>query len=115
MFAGEFLGVTSRPHTNDGTFFGGLVSLLYSAGPFVGSLLGVLLFGGITCLFFAQVYELWNMKRWSLYIAAASTILFFIFTLFLIANPNVSPYIGITSLLSGSFLGFLYHFRDHFK
>lgn len=115
VFAGEWLGITSPSHENDGSFIGSLVSLLYRAGPIVGNILAVSLFGGVTTLFFANFYGLWRMKKWCLYITGASTILFFIFTLSAVGSPDVSPYLGITSLLSGFLLYYLYHFRQHFK
>lgn len=113
-FVGELLGIVS-PNPADGSFIGSLVSLLHGAGPLVNNVLCVLLFGGITFFFFAQVYGLWHLKKWSLYVTAASTVLLFVFTLFSIADPSVSPYIGLVSLGSGLFLAYLYNFRQQFE
>jgi len=116
-FVGELLGVVSLPHTEDNTFFGSLVSLLHRAAtPFIGNVLCALLFGGMTFFFFAQVYGLWRLKRWALYVTAASTCLLFVFVLFSVAtDPNVAPFIGLVSLFSGLFFAYLYGVREHFK
>ena len=115
-FVGELLGVVNLPHTEDNTFFGSLVSLLHRTGPFIGNVLCALLFGGMTFFIFAQVYGLWRLKKWALYVTAASTCLLFVFVLFSVAtDPNVAPFIGLVSLGSGLFLAYLYRVREHFS
>ena len=115
-FVGELLGVVSGDHTDDNTFVGCLVSLLHRAGPFTGDLLCALLSGGMTFLIFAQVYGLWRLKKWSLYVTIVSTFLLFVFVLFSVAtDPNVAPFIGLVSLGSGLFLAYLRSVRKHFS
>ena len=115
-FVGELLGVVSLPDTEDATFFGSLVSLLHRTGTFIGNVLCALLFGGMTFFFFAQVCGLWRLKKWALYVTAASTCLLFVFVLFSVAtDPNVAPFIGLVSLGSGLFLAYLHSVRKHFS
>lgn len=113
-FVGALLGIVSPPQTDDTSFIGILLNLMYTTGA--GNILGTLSFGVITLLFFTQVYGLWRLKKWALYVTAVSTCLLFVFVLVtVITNPNVSPYIGLVSLFSGLFLAYLHNVRQCFS